>query len=184
MAEANRCLYCADAPCIKACPTAIDVPTFIRKIATGNVRGAARTILDAEHPRRLVRRSLPGRGALRGRVRVQRVGARADQDRAAPALRGRTRRSAQKPRPLRPRSRRPGKRVALRRRRPGVARGGGVARARGAPRGDLRAEGDPGRPQHDGIAPYKMKGDDALARDRVGARARGRRSSCARASRS
>lgn len=45
-AEANRCLYCVDAPCIKACPTEIDIPTFIRKIATGNVKGAARTILS------------------------------------------------------------------------------------------------------------------------------------------
>jgi dihydropyrimidine dehydrogenase (NAD+) subunit PreT len=45
LAEANRCLYCVDAPCIKACPTAIDIPTFIRKISTGNVKGAARTIL-------------------------------------------------------------------------------------------------------------------------------------------
>jgi len=45
VAEAIRCLYCVDAPCIKACPTAIDIPTFIRKIGTGNVRGAARTIL-------------------------------------------------------------------------------------------------------------------------------------------
>ena len=45
--EANRCLYCHDAPCIAACPTGIDVPTFIRKIGTGNVRGAARTILSA-----------------------------------------------------------------------------------------------------------------------------------------
>lgn len=45
VAEANRCLYCVDAPCIKACPTEIDIPTFIHKIATGNVRGAARTIL-------------------------------------------------------------------------------------------------------------------------------------------
>jgi len=47
VAEANRCLYCVDAPCIKACPTAIDIPTFIRKIGTGNVKGAARTILTA-----------------------------------------------------------------------------------------------------------------------------------------
>jgi glutamate synthase (NADPH/NADH) small chain len=47
IAEANRCLYCVDAPCVKACPTAIDIPTFIRKIATGNVKGAARTILTA-----------------------------------------------------------------------------------------------------------------------------------------
>lgn len=46
VAEANRCLYCVDAPCIKACPTEIDIPTFIHKIATGNVRGAARTILS------------------------------------------------------------------------------------------------------------------------------------------
>ena len=46
-AEAARCLYCHDAPCITACPTAIDIPTFIRKIATKNTRGAARTILSA-----------------------------------------------------------------------------------------------------------------------------------------
>jgi glutamate synthase (NADPH/NADH) small chain len=45
-AEADRCLYCADAPCIKACPTSIDIPTFIKKIASGNVRGSARTILE------------------------------------------------------------------------------------------------------------------------------------------
>jgi glutamate synthase (NADPH/NADH) small chain len=45
-AEADRCLYCSDAPCIKACPTSIDIPTFIKKIATGNVRGSARTILE------------------------------------------------------------------------------------------------------------------------------------------
>lgn len=45
--EAGRCLYCFDAPCIMACPTGIDVPTFIRKIANGNLAGAARTILTA-----------------------------------------------------------------------------------------------------------------------------------------
>jgi dihydropyrimidine dehydrogenase (NAD+) subunit PreT len=45
--EANRCLYCFDAPCIAACPTGIDVPTFIRKISTGNVLGAATTILES-----------------------------------------------------------------------------------------------------------------------------------------
>ena len=47
LAEANRCLYCHDAPCIKACPTAIDIPTFIRKIATDNVSGSARVILES-----------------------------------------------------------------------------------------------------------------------------------------
>ncbi len=45
--EATRCLYCYDAPCIQSCPTSIDIPTFIRKIATGNLRGSARTILEA-----------------------------------------------------------------------------------------------------------------------------------------
>jgi glutamate synthase (NADPH/NADH) small chain len=44
--EANRCLFCHDAPCTEACPTGIDIPGFIRKIATANVRGAAVTILD------------------------------------------------------------------------------------------------------------------------------------------
>lgn len=47
VAEANRCLYCHDAPCIQACPTGIDIPGFIRKISTGNVRGSARRILSA-----------------------------------------------------------------------------------------------------------------------------------------
>ena len=45
--EANRCLFCFDAPCATACPTHIDVPRFIKKIASGNLAGSARTILDA-----------------------------------------------------------------------------------------------------------------------------------------
>src|SRR5258708_18502540 len=45
--EGSRCLFCHDAPCIKACPTEIDVPQFIRQILTGNLRGSARTILEA-----------------------------------------------------------------------------------------------------------------------------------------
>jgi dihydropyrimidine dehydrogenase (NAD+) subunit PreT len=45
--EAARCLYCFDAPCTVACPTHIDVPAFIQKISTGNPRGSARVILEA-----------------------------------------------------------------------------------------------------------------------------------------
>jgi glutamate synthase (NADPH/NADH) small chain len=45
--EANRCLFCFDAPCIQACPTGIDIPSFIKKIASGNPTGAARAILSA-----------------------------------------------------------------------------------------------------------------------------------------
>jgi glutamate synthase (NADPH/NADH) small chain len=47
LAEANRCLFCFDAPCMGACPTHIDVPRFIRKIGSGNLRGSALTILDS-----------------------------------------------------------------------------------------------------------------------------------------
>jgi dihydropyrimidine dehydrogenase (NAD+) subunit PreT len=45
--EASRCLYCFDAPCVQACPTRIDVPSFIRRIGEANVRGAAQTILES-----------------------------------------------------------------------------------------------------------------------------------------
>jgi glutamate synthase (NADPH/NADH) small chain len=45
--EANRCVYCYDAPCMHACPTHIDVPSFIKKIASGNLVGSARVIFEA-----------------------------------------------------------------------------------------------------------------------------------------
>jgi len=45
--EADRCLNCFDAPCTAACPTHIDVPGFIKRIASGNLRGSAMRILDA-----------------------------------------------------------------------------------------------------------------------------------------
>ncbi|MFD1927247.1 NAD(P)-dependent oxidoreductase [Sporosarcina siberiensis] len=47
MEEANRCLYCYDAPCITACPTSIQVPNFIKKIASSNMKGSAMTIMEA-----------------------------------------------------------------------------------------------------------------------------------------
>jgi len=46
-AEADRCLYCYDAPCIQACPTSIDIPTFIHQIRTDSIEGSAKTILSA-----------------------------------------------------------------------------------------------------------------------------------------
>ncbi len=45
--EAQRCYYCYDAPCIAACPTGIEIPRFIQRIASGDLTGAAQTILEA-----------------------------------------------------------------------------------------------------------------------------------------
>ena len=47
LVASERCLYCFDAPCVQACPTGIDVPSFIRRIGEDNLRGAARTILES-----------------------------------------------------------------------------------------------------------------------------------------
>jgi dihydropyrimidine dehydrogenase (NAD+) subunit PreT len=44
MVDANRCLFCYDAPCTKSCPTGINVPKFIKQIATENIKGSAHTI--------------------------------------------------------------------------------------------------------------------------------------------
>ena len=46
LVAADRCYFCYDAPCVTACPTGIDIPMFIRQIATGNTLGAAKTIFD------------------------------------------------------------------------------------------------------------------------------------------
>lgn len=43
---ADRCYFCYDAPCVTACPTAIDIPLFIRQIATGQAKAAGKTIFD------------------------------------------------------------------------------------------------------------------------------------------
>ena len=47
--ESSRCLFCYDAPCQKACPTAIDIPLFIRQISSGNVTGSAETIYASNY---------------------------------------------------------------------------------------------------------------------------------------
>ena len=46
LVESDRCYFCYDAPCMQACPTSIDIPMFIRQIATGNPLGSAKTIFD------------------------------------------------------------------------------------------------------------------------------------------
>src|SRR5215213_984155 len=47
LVEANRCLFCYDAPCTKSCPTSINVPKFIKQISTDNIVGSAHTIFSA-----------------------------------------------------------------------------------------------------------------------------------------
>lgn len=47
LVEANRCLFCYDAPCMKSCPTGIDVPKFIKQITTENIKGSAHTIFTS-----------------------------------------------------------------------------------------------------------------------------------------
>ncbi|MEP7372527.1 MAG: NAD(P)-dependent oxidoreductase [Chitinophagaceae bacterium] len=45
--DANRCLFCYDAPCTKSCPTSIDIPKFIKQITTDNIKGSAHTIFSS-----------------------------------------------------------------------------------------------------------------------------------------
>ena len=63
LVEADRCYFCYDAPCIRACPTSIDIPKFIRQISTGNLAGQQKRFLT-----RIfwwyVRARLPHRDAL------------------------------------------------------------------------------------------------------------------------
>lgn len=46
LVESDRCYFCYDAPCMKACPTSIDIPLFIREIQTGQPKSAAKTIFN------------------------------------------------------------------------------------------------------------------------------------------
>jgi dihydropyrimidine dehydrogenase (NAD+) subunit PreT len=47
LVEANRCIFCYDATCMKSCPTSIDVPKFIKQISTENIKGSAHTIFSS-----------------------------------------------------------------------------------------------------------------------------------------
>src|ERR1700689_3837310 len=60
--EADRCLYCYDAPCTHACPTHIDIPRFIKKIASNNLRGSAEAIYASNLLAQPSRAVAPGRG--------------------------------------------------------------------------------------------------------------------------
>ena len=142
--EAERCYYCFEAPCTTACPTGIDVPTFIQRIAQGNNRGAARDDPRGQSARRHVRPRLPDRGAVRAGLRAQRARGQAGRDRrtAAPCHRRAVRRAGRaavhaggRDRPARRRRRRRSGRAGLRAR-PGAARprGGAVRGPREARR--------------------------------------------------
>ena len=47
LVEANRCLFCYDAPCMKSCPTSIDVPKFIKQITTDNIKAKIKAAKEA-----------------------------------------------------------------------------------------------------------------------------------------
>ena len=76
-------------PASRPARPAIDIPLFIREILTDNPKGAAETILSAEHPRRHVRPRLPDRDALRGGLRARSGRGQAGADRRTAALRHR-----------------------------------------------------------------------------------------------
>ena len=69
LTEANRCLNCFDAPCAAACPTHIDVPRFIKKIATRKPDGFGAHHSGREHSGCKLFARLPGGGAVRRRLR-------------------------------------------------------------------------------------------------------------------
>ena len=68
--EAARCYFCYDAPCIEACPTGIDIPSFIRKIATGQRQGRGGHDLGREHHGRHLRAGVPDRDPVRAGLRA------------------------------------------------------------------------------------------------------------------
>ena len=164
-------------------PDEIDVPAFIKSIASGNVRGSARTIFEQNILGLLVRARLPGRGPLRGVVRLQRPGSTSPSPSGAcSASRPRRRRRTCDEPLFTPEGGRRGKRVACVGAGPGVARLRGVPRARGAPGDDLREAGPARRAEHDRHRAVQAARGRRAPRGRVGAVARASRSR--RASRS
>ena len=84
--EADRCYFCYDAPCDQACPTGIDIPLFIRQIATGNLDGSAHDHSRRQHLRRHLRARLPDRDVVRGGLRARGRRRQAGRDRPVAAL--------------------------------------------------------------------------------------------------
>ncbi|WP_437671646.1 FAD-dependent oxidoreductase [Sorangium sp. So ce131] len=160
VAEANRCLYCVDAPCVKACPTAIDIPSFIRKIATGNVKGAARTILTANLLGQSCGQACPVEVLCAGDCVYNTWG-------RAPIAIGRLQRYAveaalaQGPALLRPKPP-TGRRVALVGAGPASIAAAGYLALEGHRAVIFERKEIPGGLNTLGIAPYKMKGHEAL----------------------
>jgi dihydropyrimidine dehydrogenase (NAD+) subunit PreT len=77
MAEAARCLYCYDAPCARGCPSKVDVAAFIKKICSGNLRGSARILLEANPLAASCARVCPTDQLCLGRCVLPEMGARA-----------------------------------------------------------------------------------------------------------
>ncbi len=160
LAEANRCLYCVDAPCIQACPTEIDIPTFIRKIATGNVKGAARTILSANILGATCAQACPVEVLCAGSCVY-------NQWEREPIQIGRLQRYAvettlgKSPRLFEPKPS-TGKRIALIGSGPASIAAAGMLALEGHSCTIFERKLIPGGLNTLGIAPYKMKGEDAL----------------------
>ncbi|AUX35709.1 MULTISPECIES: FAD-dependent oxidoreductase [Sorangium] len=160
IAEANRCLYCVDAPCVRACPTSIDIPSFIRKIATGQVKGAARTILTANLLGQSCGQACPVEVLCAGDCVYNAWG-------RAPIAIGRLQRyaveSALARDPRLFRAKPPtGKRVALVGAGPASIAAAGYLALEGHRAVIFERKSIPGGLNTLGIAPYKMKGHEAL----------------------
>ncbi len=83
---AERCLFCYDAPCVKACPTAIDIPLFIRQIAHGQFGRRSQDHFRCKYHGRDVRKGLSHRDVMRGSLRSGICGREAGRDRPIAAL--------------------------------------------------------------------------------------------------
>ena len=177
LVEASRCYFCYDAPCIEACPTGIDIPSFIRGIQTDNVKGAAIDDPRRQHHGRRLRPGLPDRDPLRGCLRAHRAGGQAGQDRPAAALRHRL---AVRPRhpAVHPgaRHRQAGRRRRRRAGRPVLRPWAGAARPRGR---RARAARQGRRPQR--VRHRRLQGDRTTSRSaRSTSSSASAASSCAR----